>query len=61
MEHAYYIGMYVRIISRKNKDGSVVEYVQLAHNYRDPKSGYARAEVIYSFGRKDREACQKHL
>ncbi len=45
--------MYVRTISRKNKDGSVVEYVQLAHNYRDPKSGYARAELIYSFGRKD--------
>jgi transposase len=45
--------MYVRTISRKNKDGSVVEYVQLAHNYRDPKSGFARAEVIHSFGRKD--------
>ena len=45
--------MYVRTISRKNKDGSKVEYVQLAHNYRDPDSGFARAEVIHSFGRKD--------
>jgi len=48
------VGMYVCTISRKNKDGSTVEYIQLAHNYRDPKSGCARAEVIYSFGRKDR-------
>ncbi|ACL01977.1 transposase IS4 family protein [Desulfatibacillum aliphaticivorans] len=45
--------MYIRTISRKNKDGSKVEYVQLAHNYRDPKSKQARAEVLYSFGRKD--------
>ena len=45
--------MYVRTISRKNKDGSAVEYVQLAHNYRDPNSGHSRAQVLYSFGRKD--------
>jgi len=46
--------MYVRTISRKNKDGSTVEYIQLAHNYRDPNSGCVRAQVLYSFGRKDR-------
>lgn len=45
--------MYARVISRKNKDGSVVEYVQLAHNVRHPGKRYAQAEVIYSFGRKD--------
>jgi transposase len=45
--------MYVRTIKRKNKDGSVVEYVQLAHNTRHPEKGYSRAEVIYSFGRRD--------
>lgn len=45
--------MYVRTIKRKNKDGSVVEYVQLAHNIRHPEKGYAQAEVIYSFGRRD--------
>ena len=45
--------MYVRTIKRKNKDGSVVEYVQLAHNVRHPKKGYAKAEVAYSFGRRD--------
>jgi transposase len=45
--------MYVRTIKRKNKDGSVVEYVQLAHNTRHPEKGYAKAEVIYSFGRRE--------
>lgn len=45
--------MYVRTIKRQNKDGSVVEYVQLAHNTRHPEKGYAKAEVIYSFGRRD--------
>jgi len=45
--------MYVRTISRKNKDGSKVTYVQLAHNVWDKEKGYAKAEVIYSFGRAD--------
>lgn len=45
--------MYVRTISRKNKDGSKVTYVQLAHNVWDKEKGHARAEVIYSFGRRD--------
>jgi transposase len=45
--------MYVRTISRKNKDGSTTTYVQLAHNVRDPQSGFARARVLYSFGRAD--------
>jgi transposase len=45
--------MYVRTISRHNKDGSTTTYVQLAHNVRDPKSGYARANVLYTFGRAD--------
>lgn len=45
--------MYVRTIQRKNKDGSSVEYVQLAHNAWNPEKGFAQAEVIYSFGRKD--------
>ena len=51
--HAFYMGMYVRRIKRKNKDGSVVEYIQLAYNTRHPEKGYTRAEVIYSFGRRD--------
>jgi len=47
------MGMYVRTIKRKNKNGSEVEYVQLAHNSRHPEKGYTRAEVIHSFGRRD--------
>jgi len=43
----------VRKISRHNKNGTTTTYVQLAHNVRDPKSGYARAQVLYSFGRED--------
>ena len=45
--------MYVRTISRHNKDGSTTTYVQLAHNVRDPKTGYAKANVLYTFGRAD--------
>lgn len=47
----YFMGMYIRTISRKNKDGSKVTYVQLAHNERDPEKGHAKANVLYSFGR----------
>lgn len=53
VEHDIYIGMYVRKISRHNKNGTTTTYVQLAHNVRDPKSGYACAQVLYSFGRAD--------
>lgn len=45
--------MYVRTISRKNKDGSTVTYVQLAHNIRDPESGQPKANVLHTFGRSD--------
>jgi transposase len=45
--------MYVRTISRKNKDGSTVTYVQLAHNVRDPQSGQSKANVLHTFGRSD--------
>jgi len=46
--------MYLRVIQRRNRDGSVVRYVQLAHNFRHPETGHARAEVIHSFGREDK-------
>lgn len=45
--------MYVRTISRKNKNGSVVTYVQLAHNVRDPETGQPKANVLHTFGRTD--------
>ncbi len=46
--------MYLRTIRRRNKDGSVVGYVQLAHNVWDPAKRQSRAQVIHSFGREDR-------
>lgn len=45
--------MYLRTIERTRKDGSTVQYYQLAHNTRDPVTKNARAEVIHSFGRAD--------
>ena len=45
--------MYVRTIKRKNKDGSVVEYVQLAHNEWNQEKGFSQAKVVYSFGRRE--------
>lgn len=45
--------MYIRRISRKNKDGSVVRYLQLAHNVWDPKARCAKAKVLYPLGRED--------
>jgi hypothetical protein len=44
--------MYIRTVSRKNKDGSVVRYLQLAHNVRDPR-GFTKAQVLYNLGRED--------
>jgi len=45
--------MYVRTISRKNKDGTTTTYVQLAHNVRDTRGGNPRADVLFTFGRAD--------
>lgn len=45
--------MYLRSTKRKNKDGSVVEYFQLAHNERDPETKKPVAHIIHSFGRAD--------
>lgn len=51
--HAIRVEMYVRTISRNNKDGSTVTYVQLAHNDRDPKSGQPKENVLHTFGQSD--------
>ena len=45
--------MYVRTIKRTNKDGSSVEYVQLAHNVWNKEKGFAQAQVVHSFGRRE--------
>jgi hypothetical protein len=54
--------MYIRTTSRKNKDGSVVRYVHLAHNVWDPQAGYSKVEIIRNLGREDeldRKAIQR--
>ena len=45
--------MYLRSTKRKNKDGSTVEYYQLAHNERHPQTRKPVARIIHNFGRAD--------
>src|SRR5919201_2939301 len=45
--------MYLRATPRKNTDGSVVRYLQLAHNVWDPAAKRSRVQVVYNFGRED--------
>ncbi len=45
--------MYLRSTKRKNKNGSTVEYFQLAHNERHPETRKPVAKIIHNFGRAD--------
>lgn len=45
--------MYLRTTKRKNKNGTVTEYLQLAHNERDTETNITVARIIHSFGRAD--------
>jgi hypothetical protein len=54
--------VYLRETRRKNRDGSVVSYLQRAHNERHPETGSPVARVIHNFGRADqvdREALRR--
>ena len=54
--------MFVRTSSRRNRDGSVVRYLQLAHNEWDATSKSSKMKVLYNFGRAedlDRVAVQR--
>ncbi|WP_289298662.1 IS1634 family transposase [uncultured Reyranella sp.] len=54
--------MYLRQTKRKNKDGTVAHYLQLAHNVRDPDTGVVSAQILHSFGRAEhleREALER--
>jgi hypothetical protein len=54
--------MYLRSTPRRNKDGTEVRYLQLAHNVRDPQKRRSTVQVVYNFGREDtanREALQR--
>lgn len=45
--------MYLRTTQRRNRDGSSVRYLQLAHNQWDSKAGRSSVQVLYHFGRED--------
>jgi hypothetical protein len=45
--------VFLRETRRANRDGSVVSYLQLAHNQRHPVSGNPVAKVIHNFGRAE--------
>jgi len=45
--------VYLRETRRTNRDGSVVAYLQLAHNERHPETGNPVAKVIHNFGRAE--------
>jgi len=54
--------VYLRETKRRNKDGTTVSYLQLAHNERHPVSGSPVARIIHNFGRADqidRQALQR--
>lgn len=41
--------MYLRTVTSKGH-----QYVQLAHNARDPETGVSKPQILYNFGRADR-------
>lgn len=45
--------MYLRTTTRRNKDGTTVRYLQLAHNRWDPIRKRSVARVLHSLGRED--------
>jgi transposase len=45
--------VYLREAKRRNRDGSVVSYLQLAHSERHPVTGVPSAQVIHNFGRAE--------
>ena len=47
------VDMYLRETKRRNRDGSEVAYLALAHNERDPDTGVPKARIVHNFGRAD--------
>jgi Transposase DDE domain len=45
--------MFLREVKRRNRDGSQVSYLQLAHNEWDSAAATSRTKILYSFGRTD--------
>lgn len=40
--------MFIRTVVAKN-----FQYIQLVHNYRDPKTNVTKPNILYNFGRAD--------
>lgn len=51
--YAYHLGMYLRTTRRRNRDGSIVEYYQLAETHWDAAKRRPTARIIHNFGRAD--------
>lgn len=54
--------MYVRTTQRRNRDGSVVRYLQLAESVWEPEKKRSRTRIVYNLGREDevdREAMRR--
>lgn len=45
--------MFIREVSRRNKGGGEVRYLQLVESVWDPKAKYPRPRILHSFGRVD--------
>jgi hypothetical protein len=45
--------MFLREVKRRNRNGSEVSYLQLAHNEWDSAAATSRTKILYSFGRAD--------
>jgi hypothetical protein len=45
--------MYVKTTTRRNKDGTPVRYLHLAHNQWDQAQGRSVPKILYGFGRED--------
>ena len=45
--------MFLREVTRQNKNGTRVSYLQLVHNEWDPTAQASRTKIVHSFGRTD--------
>ncbi|MBN9096685.1 MAG: hypothetical protein J0I49_00995 [Pseudonocardia sp.] len=45
--------MYLRVSSRRNKDGTAVRYLQLAHSEWDATTKTSRPKIVHNFGREE--------
>lgn len=45
--------MYIRTTQRRNRDGSVVRYLQLAESVWDPEKQRSQTRIVYNLGRQD--------